>query len=346
MATNDIEKFKEIHVLMHNLDQICKKIRSSILNMILQGNDVKSDRMTDIIHKWMESQDIKNHMSCYQLENTEWIISMLTCKQPIAQVFIEFSDVITAIIPEIKPCVGFDHHSIYHKHNIYEHILAVVDGCDTDDFCIKMAALLHDIGKPNVYTKDKDGYYHYKGHAEESVQIAKKVLSNFYLSNEEKKTILELIECHDMQLAATKKSVNRAVTKYGTDFIRKWAVLRLSDRNDHVFPKGTNTRFFTDIDGILELADKIEFEKNEFKVTDLAINGRDLMQELGLTPGKELGQILEQLRKACENDFVGNTKEELLSAAALIIATKSKNPEQIKKAHIKFYEARKKAKEE
>lgn len=245
-----------------------------------------------------------------------WLRRVLTSgdKDNIAFVFITYSDLIGAMLPELKPCIGFEHRSIYHKHNVYEHILAVVDGCHTRDFTIKMAALLHDIGKPHVYTTDEKGYRHFKGHAAESVRIAESLLTRLGIAGKEKATILSLIECHDMELAPSKKSVKRAMKEYGADFIRKWAILRKADRDDHIFPYGTNTRFYTDIDGILAILDEIEAEEKRFKVTDLAISGYDLM-ELGMQKGKAIGDLLDVLCDDVTSGRVENKREILLITA-------------------------------
>ena len=85
---------------------------------------------------------------------------ILTCGQPIRKTFLEFTPVIAAAIPEIEPCIGLDQENPYHKHDVYEHMIAVTDLCDTDLFAIKMAALLHDIGKPTTKAyNSKKGHY-------------------------------------------------------------------------------------------------------------------------------------------------------------------------------------------
>lgn len=279
------------------------------------------EQFCEKISQYARTRDtaLLSHFTDHPKECLIWLRRVLTSgdKDNIAFVFITYSDLIGAMLPEIKPCIGFEHRSIYHKHNVYEHVLAVVDGCHTDDFTVKMAALLHDIGKPHVYTVDDKGYRHFRGHADESVRIAGPLLTRLGVSEEEKATILSLIECHDMELAPSKKSVKRAMKEYGADFIRKWAILRKADRDDHIFPCGTNTRFYTDIDGILAILDEIEAEEKQFKVTDLRVNGYDLMK-LGLS-GKDIGYILNTLRDAVASGELDNDRDWLLVKASQII---------------------------
>lgn len=294
----------------------CNRIRGYLLASVMTEEPVSLNMREDIT-RLMAYPEVREQLTASKDENTLWLRQVLTCGRPIAPTFKEFSDVIAVIIPELKPCIDFEHRSIYHKHNVYEHLLAVVDGCHTRDFTVKMAALLHDIGKPHVYTTDDEGYRHYRGHAVESVRIAELLLTRLGIAGKEKATILSLIECHDMELAPSKKSVKRAMNEYGADFIRKWAVLRRADRDDHIFPCGTNTRFYTDIDGILTILDEIEAEEKRFKVTDLRVNGYDLMK-LGLS-GEDIGYMLNTLRDAVASGELDNDRDWLLVKASQII---------------------------
>lgn len=287
---------------MSDYEKICSDIRKIMFSETL------------FLQKAIKDPKVLQSFTDHPRETLVWLSNILACGEDIAPTFIKYSDVIGAMLPELKPCIGFEHKSFYHKHNVYEHLLAVVDGCNTDDFTVKMAALLHDIGKPHVYTTDEKGYRHFRGHAAESVHIAEPLLTRLGIAGKEKATILSLIECHDMELAPSKKSVRKVMNEYGADFVRKWAILRKADRDDHIFPCGTNTRFYTDIDGILATLDELEAEEKHFKVTDLAISGYDLMK-LGMQKGKAIGDLLDVLCDDVASGRVENKKEILLITA-------------------------------
>ena len=299
----------------------CNRIRGYLLTSVITEKAVSFNSHEDI-GRLMVHPEVREQLSLSTGENAVWLRQVLTCGRPIAPVFKEYSDVIAAIIPELKPCIGFEHKSIYHKHNVYEHILAVVDGCKTNNFCVKMSALLHDIGKPHVCTTDETGHRHFHGHAAESVRLAKPVLSRLDTTEDEVKLILDLIEYHDMQLASTTNAVRRVKREYGADFIRKWAVLRQADRDDHVYPKGKNTQFYTDIEGILATLALLEYdeavEARTFKPSDLAINGNDLIQELGFKEGLVIGTILHKLFEEVKAGKIKNAKRELLDESLCI----------------------------
>lgn len=299
----------------------CNRIRGYLLTSVITEKAVSFNSHEDI-GRLMVHPEVREQLSLSTGENAVWLRQVLTCGRPIAPVFKEYSDVIAAIIPELKPCIGFEHKSIYHKHNVYEHILAVVDGCKTNNFCVKMSALLHDIGKPHVCTTDETGHRHFHGHAAESVRLAKPVLSRLDTTEDEVKLILDLIEYHDMQLASTTNAVRRVKREYGADFVRKWAILRQADRDDHVYPKGKNTQFYTDIEGILATLALLEYdeavEARTFKPSDLAINGNDLIQELGFKEGPVIGTILHKLFEEVKAGKIKNAKRELLDESLCI----------------------------
>lgn len=245
---------------------------------------------------------------------TEEFRKTLTLNKPISSIFSEFNDIVSYLIPEIKECVGFNQNNKYHKHDVYEHMLAVVDLADTNKFEIKMAALLHDIGKPKSYVVGEDGYGHFYGHPLVSKEICVDLLKNdFRLTREETALILNLVEFHDEYIASTKKSVKKFIAKHGKDFLDDWFILKNADFNDHIIDKSNvPSNWYTDISIIKEFERQLEEEENCFSLKDLAINGNDVKEVLGLKEGKEVGKALNRLFEMVINEEVENTKAALL----------------------------------
>lgn len=100
--------------------------------------------------------------------------------------------------------VGYDQKNIHHCYDLWNHILHTVDNVDKDGLSkenitnLKIAALYHDIGKPDVamYKPERKQQVYY-GHAKKSEEIAKEELTNVGLSPEEINKICFLIEHHD-----------------------------------------------------------------------------------------------------------------------------------------------------
>ena len=78
------------------------------------------------------------------------------------------------IIPELKEEIGFEHNHPHHHLDVWNHTLLAV-GMSIKDFDIRLALLLHDIGKPFSY-QEEDGIRHFHGHPEVSEKISKKIL--------------------------------------------------------------------------------------------------------------------------------------------------------------------------
>ena len=236
-----------------NVRDACKMVRDTITSLVLNPQMPRLDKVTEMIHGLTKDPAFVSTIKEQTYSNTDWFRTVLTCGKSISCAFLEFSDVIAAILPEMEPCIGFDQKNIYHKHDVYEHILAVVDGCQTDDFCTKMAAFLHDIGKPSVCTEDTSGHRHFRGHATASEEIAKKILCRFEFSAEETRIILELVGYHGMKLLPSEENVRAVMENSEEGFLQRWSKLRIADRNDHVYPK--DAVFETDVEKILKIAE-------------------------------------------------------------------------------------------
>lgn len=249
---------------------------------------------------------------------TDEVRKMLTSGKPVKVHFMEYKDIIGTIIPEIIPCFNFNQNNKYHKHDVYEHILYVVDNCNTTKFEIKMAALLHDIGKPKAYIEDMEGWGHFYGHPQISYEMSQSILRNdFRVSTEQLERTLELILYHDMEVASTKASVKRALNKHGVDFMYDWFILKQADMDDHIYPN-KNCHYIIDISGIEVRIQQILDEQSCFSLKDLAIGGKDIMTKLGVKPGKHIGIILNTLLEEVIDEKISNESEVLLNKAVEI----------------------------
>ena len=108
-----------------------------------------------------------------------------------ANTLLEYSDVMSIIIPEIAPCIGFVQNNKYHKYDVYEHMVRAMDAYTGHDPSVKFALLIHDIGKPLCYTEDENRG-HFYGHSIPSHDIAEHVVNRLKFDNKTKDTVLEL----------------------------------------------------------------------------------------------------------------------------------------------------------
>jgi len=240
---------------------------------------------------------------------TSELRKMLTSNKPVKEWFDRCDFVVFSLIPCLEKCNSFPQNK-WHKHDVYKHILNVVDGCDTNKFEIKLAALLHDVGKPGKASIDSNGMFHFYGHPKESAKIASVVFFNdLSLSKSEAALVEKLVRLHDEPLESGEMFATKFVCKYGIDFVRDFVVLRQSDRDDHNLDE--NKRPVISLDIFLSDCEKA-YSCLPMKVSDLAITGKDLISN-GWKQGPEIGEILASLLGDVQYGRLRNNKSELLS---------------------------------
>lgn len=265
----------------------------------------------------VHSTNVSMHICSGELRNiskervTDELLKILSCNKPVKDLFLEFGDIVSVIFPEITVCIGMEHNNKYHKHDIYEHMLCVTDICDTDDEVIKLAALLHDIGKPASRTTDEDGWSHYYGHPEISWEIVSKIVKNdLVLTVEQSERLLNLVRYHDLRISPSDKSIKRVLNKYGENFLRGWFILKQADQDDHIIPVG-KIDWRMNIDELEMIMDSVLESNACFKLKDLALNGNDVMKITGLKPCKKIGEILNTLLDEVIDNKIENTYDTL-----------------------------------
>ena len=219
----------------------------------------------------------------------------------------EFSDVIGVFLPELLPAVGFDQHNYHHKYTVFDHIAAVVDAAPADPV-MRLAALLHDVGKPFCFSLDGEGVGHFYGHATLSAEMAETILRRLRLDNRTIEDVSLLVRHHDGPVEEDKRAVRRKMAKLGEEnFFRLLALQRadcmgqadwLSDRLKHY-------------DRLAEIAREICESEECLSVNKLAVNGHDLMA-LGYQ-GRAIGDALHTLLEAVLSEQVENEKQALLA---------------------------------
>ncbi len=99
------------------------------------------------------------------------------------------------IIPELQDCSGFEHKHPHHCYDVWKHTKVAMEK-SKPDIQIKLALLLHDIGKPHSYQEDGD-IRHFHGHPQKSAEMAKAILNRLGYSEIETENICYLVLYHD-----------------------------------------------------------------------------------------------------------------------------------------------------
>lgn len=232
----------------------------------------------------------------------------MLCGKGILNVLLEYSDVIATIIPEFKPCIGFNQNNKFHEYTVYDHIAHAVSNYTGMDVVVNMALLLHDIGKPDCYTEDQNGG-HFHGHGIKSHDISEKVLTKLRFDNKTKSDILELVLYHDSIIEPTAKTVRRWMNKLSEGQFWRLLDVRMADILAHA--KGTQQSRIERCNALKDIAEEVMRQNQCFKLKDLAINGRDVMALLNLKQGKEVGIILNEILGLIIDEKLDNTKEDI-----------------------------------
>lgn len=229
-----------------------------------------------------------------------------------------YKEVITRIIPELIPCIGFEQHSIWHCFDVYDHTMHAVASYEGEDDAIKMALLLHDIGKPSCFSTDDEGNGHFYGHAKESVKIAEKVVDRLRFSNADKDQILPLIRYHDLQMGTSPKACRRIRANYGPDLLIKLAEVKKADNMAQSGYAKEKESYL--VEESFKVAREIASSDSCFDLKSLAVSGDDLMETFGLEEGRKVGMILNALLANVIDGEIPNDKDKLLDLARSLIA--------------------------
>lgn len=261
--------------------------------------------------------EYKSLLSTVSKERIKSELDQILSGNKVLDVLEEYKDVFFEIIPELKDTYDFDQRNKFHKNTLYKHLINVCKNVYTNNdssndqiVLTRTAALLHDIAKPKCFTIDDNGCGHFYGHAEKSAIIALDILKRLKYSNNEIEKILYLIRYHDITINLTEKSVKRNLSHVpNLDEELFYMLLELvnADKVDH-------TKYeLVDITRIKEIIEKIKKDNLCLKLSDLKVNGYDMMK-LGFK-NKDIGLVLNYLLEAVIDEKIVNDKCMLIEEA-------------------------------
>lgn len=222
---------------------------------------------------------------------------------------LEFASIMGAAIPELAPMIGFDQHSPHHAYDLYTHV-AYVTGAVPGELTVRWAALLHDIGKVSTFTRDETGRGHFYGHAPAGAELAEQVLLRLKAPTRLRCQVVELIGAHMTRLQPEKKLLRRQLSRLGWEQLERELELQQADMSSKGTAEPGDLEIFPEIRRMLE---EIRREDSCLKVTDLAVNGEDLMA-LGYQ-GRQIGERLHWLLEQVLEETLPNDRQTLLLAA-------------------------------
>jgi tRNA nucleotidyltransferase (CCA-adding enzyme) len=244
----------------------------------------------------------------------EWLKAMKAKKPSRAFEVMRTSGILGVTCPELLLGVGMEQNK-WHSFDVWTHAMACMDAC-TGDPVLRVAALLHDVGKPKSRAfSDKTQDYTFYDHDKLGAEIADPICARLRFSNDERARIVALVRHHlfhydDWSDAA----VRRWIRRVGKERIEDLYVLNEADLRG----KGPIFKPDQDLAALTALKAHVErvlAEGAALTTRDLAIDGHALMKEVGLAPGRIIGQVLEALLELVIAEPALNTREALLPRA-------------------------------
>jgi tRNA nucleotidyltransferase (CCA-adding enzyme) len=215
--------------------------------------------------------------------------------------------VLVEILPEFAPTVGFDTGSARQRETVDDHVFTVVQ--HTADagapLAVRLAALLHDLGKPESFATGRD-------HAELGARIAGRVLRRLRYPTRLVSRVVGIVRHHAFTLDGEidARRARRFLARHGTERAFDLVALKEADLSaKHVAAE--------EHEALVRFRALLEQERDSpHRIGDLAIDGTDLIG-LGYREGPELGRVLAGLLAAVVDDPGLNTRDTLLERARL-----------------------------
>jgi putative nucleotidyltransferase with HDIG domain len=225
----------------------------------------------------------------------------------------EETGMLAIVLPELVRCRGVEQKGM-HRFDVLDHLLASVDAAPADPV-VRLAALLHDIGKPETRAVGADGVATFYGHEGASARGAAAVLRRLRFPNATTEEVTHLVAQHMFfyEDSWTDAAVRRFLARVGEAEVEKLFALRLADGTGMTgvpVPPGS-------LDPLRRRIERILADREAFKLKDLAIGGNDLAS-LGIPKGPAMGRILAELLETVLDDPEQNTREKLLEIAGKI----------------------------
>ena len=237
------------------------------------------------------------------------LVKLVTSNNP-DYLKIAYETGITAIVlPEFDLCMETEQKNPHHMYSVGEHTLWSMKYVERDKV-LRLAMLFHDMGKPEAITTDDKGIHHFHGHNELSSQITREVLRRLRFDNDTIHKVERLVYFHDYRPALTDKSVRRFVAKIGKDLFPLYILVQTADvKAQSDYKKEEKLHNIETVNNIF-----LGILKREecLCLKDLAVTGKDLI-DLGIKPGKEIGEILNHLLEMVLENPGLNEKEILLN---------------------------------
>jgi len=224
--------------------------------------------------------------------------------------FCRETGLLNKILQELEACFSVEQKSPkrHHVYDVGTHCVKSLETCPSGDTIVRLATLLHDIGKAKVAKVTNEGVRTFYNHEVVGGRQVREIAARLHLRKEDREKLFKLVRFHQFSVNEnqTDKALRRFIKNVGVESIEDMMDLRIGDRLGGGLQQPESWR--------LKLFRKRlkEVLKKPFTVADLNISGHDVMKALGVNQGKKIGEVLNKLFEEVANDKQKNTRQYLL----------------------------------
>jgi putative nucleotidyltransferase with HDIG domain len=264
---------------------------------------------------------IKNNAERISIVSQERVTNELlkilgTDKPSIGFILLQEAGLLQYVFPEISVMYGLDQTSEYHHKDIFFHTLEVVDNAAnlSDKLDLRLAALVHDIAKPNTRRIDKKKGYTFYGHDDYGARMLKKISERMKFSNKTRDYIVKLTALHLRPISLAKKEVtDSAIRRLIVDASDDAKDLMLLCRADITTKNPNNVKkYLANFDRVDKRIQDV-IETDELRAFQSPVRGHEIMEMFNLSAGKKVGEIKKLVEEAILNGDIKNTHSDAMS---------------------------------
>lgn len=274
---------------------------SGILRNASLISNVAKERITDEFNKILLSENV-----LYGIE------------------LLKISGLMDYIIPEFIDTYDFDQKNPHHEYDVWAHSVITMRHIATHNCTcesnivleLRLAALLHDIGKPSTFTLDDNGVGHFYGHEARSAEMAEEILTRLKYSNKVIDKVVKLIRYHMLNISnnMSRRQIRKLLGKLGYGDLISIIDLKEADRRGSTSKDPSSINF----ERIRNAVSTTNCLNEAHDIKSLNINGTDIKEALNIEEGPTVGIILDKLLKYVINKPSANNKDTLIHIATLI----------------------------
>ena len=204
------------------------------------------------------------------------------------------------VVPELEETYEMTQNK-YHSGTVWDHTMAVLDGVKSDKLVVRMAALLHDVGKVRTREVTADGNVHFLGHEEAGAEMVETILQRLGYGEDFIDEVQFLVRNHMVVKQTGEKAERLRDKKLRKLMYTCWTeerfrdLMTLADADNKAHAEGHTMP--DQVPAVLEKAEAMKGDGSAMFEFKLPLTEEDVMRIKGIEPGPAVQECLDYLLK-------------------------------------------------